>query len=102
MTWTVQLHRAVLEEDLPELPKPARQAVLSAIQDKLTRGPKDFGEPLRRELFGYWKLRAGDYRILYRINERRVTVLVVKVGPRKDDEVYGEMLKRVRRLLSSQ
>lgn len=100
MNWAVQIHRAVLEEDLPALPKSARFAVLAAIKEKLTRAPKDFGAPLRRELFGYWKLRVGDYRVLYRIEEQRVAVLVVKVGPRKDDEVYAEMLKRVRRLLS--
>lgn len=100
MIWAVQIHRAVLEEDLPALPKPARIAVVAAIEEKLSRAPKDFGTPLRRELFGYWKLRVGDYRVLYRIHEQRVAVLVVKVGPRKDDEVYAQMLKRIRRLLA--
>ena len=33
---------------------------------------------------GRWRLRVGDYRILYRIEHTELTVLVVEVGHRRD------------------
>ena len=31
-----------------------------------------------------WRIRVGEWRIIYRIDDGRLVVLVVKVGPRKD------------------
>ncbi len=36
------------------------------------------GEP------GVYRIRAGDYRILYRVDGKRVTVLILKIGHRRD------------------
>ena len=33
-----------------------------------------------------WRIRVGDYRILYTIEDRRLVVLVIKIGHRR--EVY--------------
>jgi mRNA interferase RelE/StbE len=33
-----------------------------------------------------WRLRIGDYRILYRIEDDRLVVLVIRIGHRR--EVY--------------
>ena len=46
--------------------------------------PLKFGLPLRRNLKGYMKLRVGDYRIVYSISKKTVTVHVIKIGHRKD------------------
>ncbi len=48
------------------------------------RAPQEFGEPLRRTLKGYWKLRVGDYRVIYKVIE--TTVLILRIGHRR--EVY--------------
>lgn len=98
MTWEVAFHPEVLDEDLPRLPKADLKAILKAVRKKLGSDPEAYGEPLRRELFGYWKLRVGMYRVVYRIDRGLVRVLIVKVGARKDSRVYDEMLKRARRL----
>lgn len=101
MTWEVRFLPVVLDEDLPSIPRAARAEILRAIRRRLTVDPQAYGEPLRKELFGYWKLRVGDWRVIYRIERSRVTVLVVKIRPRKDDKVYREMLLRARRLLGA-
>ena len=31
-----------------------------------------------------WRARAGDYRVLYSIEDERLVVLVIKVGHRRD------------------
>ena len=52
--------------------------------------PVRYGEPLRRSLRGYRKLRVGDYRIIYKIEEKNI--IVFKIGHRR--EVYFHVLKR--------
>jgi mRNA interferase RelE/StbE len=93
--WKVHFHPQVHEEDLPSLDKPVRQRILKAIQKKLTTHPKDYGSPLHGNLFGYWKLRVDDYRVVYRMNDDRLEVLVIKVGIRRNVEVYETVLKRL-------
>jgi mRNA interferase RelE/StbE len=31
-----------------------------------------------------WRLRVGDYRIIYEVDDRRVTVTVIAIGHRRD------------------
>jgi mRNA interferase RelE/StbE len=96
VTWKVLLHPLVLDEDIPRVDKPDRARIFKAMREKLATAPDQYGEPLRRELFGYWKLRVGDFRVIYRMRKQVVTVLVLKIGPRKDGEVYADMAKRLK------
>ena len=98
MTWSVVLHPLVLEEDLPRLPKPARRQILDAVERRLGTDPESYGSPLRKELWGFWKMRVGDYRVIYSILEKDILVLIVKIGMRRDREVYAEMIGRLRKL----
>lgn len=50
--------------------------------------PRHFGKPLRMNLAGLWRYRVGDYRLICRIEENRLVVLIIKVGHRK--EVYED------------
>ncbi|HAH07677.1 MAG TPA: type II toxin-antitoxin system RelE/ParE family toxin [Elusimicrobia bacterium] len=97
MTWTVLFHPLVLSEDLPGLDARDRGEIFKAIRKKLTVAPEQYGEPLRRELFGYWKLRVGGFRVIYKISGKTVTVLVLKVGFRRDGEIYEGMARRLKR-----
>ena len=33
---------------------------------------------------GYWRIRVGDYRLVYEIHEQEVLVMVIRVAHRKD------------------
>lgn len=46
--------------------------------------PRRFGKELKGELGEYWRYRVDDFRIICRIEDRQMIVLVVKVGHRKD------------------
>ncbi|MBF0260191.1 MAG: type II toxin-antitoxin system RelE/ParE family toxin [Desulfamplus sp.] len=48
--------------------------------------PRRFGEALRFDLSGLWKYRVGDYRLICDIQDNTVTVLVLRVGHRR--EIY--------------
>lgn len=98
MTWRVVFHPLVASEDLPALENAARRQILKAIRKKLTADPKAYGEPLRKELFGLWKLRVSDARVIYRIRDETVSILILKIGMRKDSQVYSEMISRLRKV----
>jgi mRNA interferase RelE/StbE len=66
--------RAIAEK----LPEPVAAAVIDLITGPLLCEPRRIGKPLRRELEGIWSARRGTYRILYRIDEERREVVVVR------------------------
>ena len=73
-----------IEEKLQVLPKPIKEMIRKAIEKKLTVDPIAFGKPLRYSLKGYRRLRVGDYRVLYKIIEDKVLVIIVDLDHRKD------------------
>jgi mRNA interferase RelE/StbE len=88
MKWKVEL-LAEAERTLKKLdPQTARRiyAFLSLRLVKLDN-PRSIGEALKGSRFGeLWKYRVGDYRILTRIEDNILRILVVKIGHRR--EVY--------------
>ncbi len=92
--YTVLIDELVFKEDFRKIDKPDRQKIIKAIRKKLTRDPEGFGAPLRGGLKGLWKLRVGQYRVVYEIKKQKIVVYVVKVGFRRDEEVYREVLNR--------
>ena len=92
--YTVLIDELVFKEDFRKIDKPDQQKIIKAIRKKLTRDPEGFGAPLRGDLKGLWKLKVGQYRVVYEIKKQEIVVYVVKVGFRKDEEVYREVLKR--------
>lgn len=96
--YAVVIDKEVYEKDFRRIDRHDQQRILKAIQRKLSMDPYAYGEPLRKELFGYWKLRVGEYRVIYRIKKNELVVLVVKVGPRKESLVYRGIIKRIRKL----
>jgi len=95
MTWRVIYHHEVAE-DLEELGRYQARAVLKTIETRIRDGePERTGNPLSGELAGCRRVRTGDVRIVYCVNAEVIEVLIVAVGPRRNDEVYKTALKRV-------
>jgi mRNA interferase RelE/StbE len=70
-----------IAEDLPE---PVAAAVIDLITGPLLSDPKVVGKPLRRELAGMWSTRRGTFRALYRIDDERRQVVVLRIDHRRD------------------
>jgi mRNA interferase RelE/StbE len=66
------------------LPEPVAAAVIEFLTSSLMREPRRVGKQLRRELAGIWSARRGTYRVLYRINEERREVIVLRIEHRSD------------------
>jgi mRNA interferase RelE/StbE len=95
MTYKILYHKAVLKKDLKSLSKKDRLKINVTITSKLSEAPEQFGEALRKELKGYYRLRVGNYRVVYRVNKGAVEVLIIKIGLRKDFLAYIESAKRL-------
>lgn len=73
-----------VEEDLKKLDKTTVRKILNRIETYLACDPKELGKPLKGEFQGYWRYRWGDYRIIYKISEREILILVLRISNRKD------------------
>ena len=95
MNWRVIYHHEVAN-DLSELGRFQARAVLKVIESRIRDGePDKTGKPLAGELSGFSRIRTGDVRIVYRVQAEIVEVLIVSVGPRRNDEVYSTALRRI-------
>jgi mRNA interferase RelE/StbE len=94
MTYQVVLDRAA-EKDLAKLPGDVRERAKSRIARLATIPRPPQSEKLAGPT-GLWRLRAGDYRIVYSIDDGRQTVRVELVKHRKD--VYRFLSRVVTRL----
>jgi mRNA interferase RelE/StbE len=75
--------RPTAEKGLDKISRPIRQRVLDAME-KLRGNPRPAGVV---KLAGYenlWRLRIGDYRVIYEIHDDRLVILVLRVAHRKD------------------
>ena len=66
------------------LPEAIASAVIDFITGPPRQNPRRVGAALRNELEGVWSARRGTYRILYRIDDERREVIVLRVGHRRD------------------
>ncbi|MBN9177798.1 MAG: type II toxin-antitoxin system RelE/ParE family toxin [Microbacterium sp.] len=83
MTYEIQVLPAAVRE-LRKLPPEAKRRV-QAVIELLADDPRP---PTSKKLTGRaeWRVRTGDYRVLYRIEDAVLTVVVVRAGHRR--EVY--------------
>ena len=71
-----------------------REQFKKKLADRLTR-PRVQADALRGMPDHYKiKLRAAGYRLVYRVEDQRITVVVVAVGKRERSEVYEAAKKR--------
>ena len=62
-----------------------------AIEERLTKSPEIYGKPLQRTLKGYWKLRVGEYRVVFKPVGNEIRIFAI-IHPKN---VYKEIGKRL-------
>lgn len=91
MQFELRYHPEVKSIDIPLLDAKLRIRIKNAIERRLTAAPHLYGEPLRKTLHGYWKLRVGDYRVVFKIVVNEVWIL----GIIHRKKVYEVIKKRL-------
>jgi mRNA interferase RelE/StbE len=88
MKWSINLDpRAAreLERLDPQIVRRINRFIFQRIA--LLEDPRSIGEALKGKEFGeLWKYRVGDYRIIAKIEDKLVRILIVRIGNRR--EVY--------------
>ncbi|MCY3753487.1 MAG: type II toxin-antitoxin system RelE/ParE family toxin [Alphaproteobacteria bacterium] len=84
MDWKIELDSEA-ERDLDKLDSQTARRILRFLHGRVAvlDDPRSIGAALRGAgLGGYWRYRVGDYRIVARIDDDTVTVLVLRLGHR--------------------
>ena len=84
MAYEIVISRQV-QKQLESLPKIVWKSVSDAI-DRLSEEPRPSTSRKLQGQMDSWRIRVGDYRIIYTIEDNRLVVLILKVGHRR--EVY--------------
>jgi len=90
LQFKLRYHPDVKDIDLPSINKKLKNRIRKAIETRLMSEPQQYGEPLRKTLKGYWKLRVGDYRVVFKVVKNEVWIL----GIIHRKKVYDQVGKR--------
>ena len=76
------------QKQLNRLDYSIKSKILKYINQSLfnTDNPKKFGKALRYNLKGFWRYRVENYRIIAKIEEDKLVILIVQVDKR--DKIY--------------
>jgi len=67
-----------------KLPEAIAVAVIDFLTTALIENPQRVGKQLRDDLAGIWSARRGTYRLLYRIDDEKHEVIVLRIAHRRD------------------
>jgi mRNA interferase RelE/StbE len=88
MAWKVEFAPAA-QRQLKKLDAQHSQRILTFLSKRLSLldNPRIIGQPLQGQRFGeFWKYRVGDYRLICKIEDEQILILVLQIGHRR--EVY--------------
>ncbi len=74
---------------LEKMDKYTKRIIVEWIEKNLVdcEDPRIHGKPLSANRAGQWRYRIGDYRVLAKIEDNELIILVIAIGHRK--EIYG-------------
>ena len=87
MAWRIEFVPAAARE-LKKLGKVEAGRIIATLERRIAAldDPRQLGAALTGDLGGLWRWRIGDYRVIARIIDERITILGVRVAHRR--EVY--------------
>ena len=91
MTFKIRYHPDVKVIDLPLIDEQIKKRIKITIETRLMTAPHKYGKPLRKTLKRYWKLRVGDYRVVFKISDHEIYIL----GIIHRKKVYEKIGKRI-------
>jgi mRNA interferase RelE/StbE len=85
LAWTIEITRSA-EKQIKKLDRVAQTSILRFLRERLkpADNPRQWGKPLQGDRGGLWRYRVGDYRLICEIQDKKITLLVLQVGHRKD------------------
>lgn len=72
-----------IEKDLQDMPANIKTRIREAIETRLSADPLSFGKVLRYSLRGSYRLRVGDFRVIYTVQSELHLVTVIAIKHRR-------------------
>jgi len=88
LAWTIEFTETALRQ-LEKLDHQVAHRIRRFLAERIStlENPRSIGDALHGERFGeFWRYRVGDYRLITRIEDARIVILVLGVGRRR--EIY--------------
>ena len=88
MAWKVEFSLEANRE-LDKLDAQHAKRILKFLRERVAKreDPRSIGKPLQGSRLGeFWRYRVGDYRLICKIEDDRLLVLVLRIGHRR--EIY--------------
>lgn len=82
MLYTVSIEKSALKA-LKKIPKESLIPIMEEI-GSLQKNPRPIGHIKLKGNENLYRIRSGNYRIIYEIHDKSLIVLVVRIGDRKD------------------
>ena len=88
MVWAIEFDEAAKKELAKLDPQVARRLLDFLTQRVISlKDPRSFGQALKGSKLGeFWKYRVGDFRIIAKIQDQKIIILVLRIGNRR--EIY--------------
>jgi mRNA interferase RelE/StbE len=88
MAWKIEISSPA-DQELSKLDAQHAKRILKFLHERLAKldDPRSVGKALQGAHLGeFWRYRVGDYRLICKIEDDRLVVLVLRIGNRK--EIY--------------
>ncbi len=85
MAWTLEFGPRA-QRALKKLDRQTAARLIAYLENVAAGDSRRRGKALTGELGGFWRYRVGDWRVICRLEDARLVVLVIDVGHRR--EVY--------------
>jgi mRNA interferase RelE/StbE len=85
LAWKIEFVPAAAKE-LKKLGRTEAARIITTLETRIAvlDDPRRLGSALTGELGGLWRWRIGDYRVVARIEDNRITILIVRVAHPRD------------------
>ena len=85
MAWTIEITRSA-EKQITKLDRKAQRLIVGFLRERLAPcdDPRQWGKALHGDKARLWRYRIGVYRLICEIQDKKVRVLLLQVGHRKD------------------
>jgi len=83
LVWTIE-YTDTAKKQLRKCDKVTARRIVDFMDERIAvkPNPREFGKALTGPLGGLWRYRVGDYRVICKIRDARLQVLVVEIGNR--------------------
>jgi len=88
LVWAIEFDEAAKKE-LAKLDRQVAKRLLDFLKQRVIslKDPRSVGQALKGSKLGeFWKYRVGDFRIIANIQDRKMIILILRVGNRR--EIY--------------